>query len=207
MQITLDNIGKRYQKEWIFRNISTKLSSGNNYLIKGLNGSGKSTLLQVIAGNKVQTEGNIHFRENDVLLPRDSVFRKLSVATPYQELIEEFSLEETIEFHGKLKPFIKGLDTNNIIEISGLEKSADKKLSGFSSGMRQRVRLVLAVLSDVPLVFLDEPLSNLDKRSTDWYKELIEKYMQDRLFIVCSNENKDEFYFCNESIDIMQYKK
>jgi ABC-type multidrug transport system ATPase subunit len=78
-----------------------------------------------------------------------------------------------------------------------LESSADKELRNFSSGMKQRARLSLAILSDTPLLLLDEPSTNLDQNGVKWYQNLISEFAKEKLVIVCSNYNKEEYSFCD----------
>lgn len=206
MKISLENIGKRYNNEWIFRGVSTELASGQHCAILGSNGSGKSTLLQVINSNQSASEGSINYSIGSNTIPVEKVFKYASIATPYLELMEEFTMHEMLKFHASFKPYLKGVDIPTIIEILGLEKSKDKELKYFSSGMKQRVKLALAVLSDTPLVLLDEPTSNLDKNGIEWYCSLVEKYSKNRLFIVCSNQQKDEYFFCTQTIQVEDFK-
>lgn len=72
--------------------------------------------------------------------------------------------------------------------------------------MKQRVRLALAILSDTPILFLDEPTSNLDKKGIDWYNELIQKYTSNPIVIVCSNHQKHEYEFCKQQLLVEDYK-
>ena len=207
VNIILTNIGKRYNYEWIFRKLDYEFASQNNYVILGANGSGKSTLLQVIAGNLIASEGEIKYKNQGTnLIPEENIFRHLSFAAPYLELYDEFTLNESIEFQAKFKPFSKGLTTEQIIEITGLEKAKNKQLKFYSSGMKQRVRLALAVLSDTPLLLLDEPASNLDKKAIDWYQRLVNDCGQNRLIIVASNQVEYEYPFCNIQLDIEDFK-
>lgn len=206
MQIKLNNVGKRYNYEWIFRKVNYEFTSDNNYVILGGNGSGKSTLLQVITGNIMQSEGEVNYTISDSKIENETIFKHLSFAAPYLELFEEFTLAESIEFHAKFKPFYKELDTKKIIELTQLEKAKDKQLKQYSSGMKQRVRLALAILSDTPLLLLDEPTSNLDKKAIDWYQNLINNYSQNRLIFVCSNQQEYEYPFCNKQLFIEEYK-
>lgn len=209
MQIILDNIGKRYNYEWIFRKVNYEFSTENNYVILGSNGSGKSTLLQLIAGSSSASEGSIAYQPNykeTTLIPPEIIFNELSFAAPYLELFEEFTLSESIEFQAKFKPFQKQLDTNSIIQLTQLEKVKNKQLKQFSSGMKQRVKLALAILSDTPILLLDEPTSNLDRKATDWYQNLVADYGQNRLIIVCSNQLEYEYAFCNKQLHIEEYK-
>jgi ABC-type multidrug transport system ATPase subunit len=215
MNITLSNIGKRYNYEWIFRKVNTEFSSENNYVILGANGSGKSTLLQVIAGNLIPSEGSVAYQvqsiryQDDVLqknIEEENIYKHISYAAPYLDLFEEFTLTESIEFQAQFKPFYENLSAKEIISIAQLEKAKDKQLRYFSSGMKQRVRLALAVLCDSPLLLLDEPTSNLDKKAIDWYQQLVGNYSKNRLIIVASNQQEYEYPFCNKMIMVEDYK-
>jgi ABC-type multidrug transport system ATPase subunit len=206
MRIKLDTIGKRYNYEWIFRNVNYEFTSENNYVILGANGSGKSTLLQVIAGSLMSSDGTITYSLNQKNILAEDIYTQLSIATPYLELFDEFTLRESIEFQKQFKPFYENLDCKQIIELLQFEKSADKQLKYFSSGMKQRVRLALAIVSKTPLLLLDEPTSNLDKKGIDWYQQLINNYSNQRLIIVCSNQQEHEYTFCNKQLNIEDYK-
>lgn len=205
-QINLNNIGKRYNFEWIFRKVNYDFTSENNYVILGANGSGKSTLLQVIAGNLTHSEGEVQYQVAGSKYQEENIFKQLSYCAPYLDLFEEFTLTESIAFQEKFKPFQTGLDVKKIIELTGLEKSKDKQLKYYSSGMKQRIRLALAVLADTPLLLLDEPTSNLDKKAIDWYQKLVMDYSKNRLIIVASNQQEYEYPFCNKQLNIEEYK-
>lgn len=206
MNIRLSDIGKRYNYEWIFRKVTTEFSSENKYVILGANGSGKSTLLQVIAGNIIPSEGSISYKKNEKEIESDHIFKHVSIASPYLELFEEFTLEESIDFHSRFKPFRNGLSAKEIIAITELERSKDKQLKYYSSGMKQRVRLALAALSDTSVLLLDEPTSNLDKKAIDWYQQLISNNAQNRLVIVASNQIEYEYPFCNKELKVEDFK-
>lgn len=206
MQIKLTDIGKRYNYEWIFRNVNHEFTVGNNYVILGANGSGKSTLLQLISGSLLSSEGTISYHITNKNVAEEDIYKHVSIATPYLELYEEFTLNEAIDFQEKFKTFSNNLITKQIVELLELEKSADKQLKYFSSGMKQRVRLALAILSKTPLLLLDEPTSNLDKKAIEWYQNLILQYSNNRLIIVCSNQQEQEYLFCNKQLNIEDFK-
>lgn len=206
MQITLEKLGKRYNRDWIFRNLNCELNSDTSYAILGANGSGKSTLLQVIAGNQLPSEGKINYFLNQTSIAAEQIFHQISFAAPYLELIEEYTLTEIIQFQAHFKPFLNGLSTSEMIQIIGLERSKDKELKYYSSGMKQRVRLGLALLSNTRMVLLDEPTSNLDKKGIEWYSHLIHNYAKNRLLIVCSNHLVHEYEFCKEQLLMEDFK-
>ena len=206
MNIILSNIGKRFNRDWIFRKLDYSFESGKKYAILGNNGSGKSTLLQIISGSLTQSEGDIKYHNEDNIISPDLIFRKVTIASPYLELLEEFTLSEVIDFHFKFKNYLPGFTKSSIIEILGLEKVLNRKIRNFSSGMKQRVKLVFAILADVPIILLDEPCSNLDHQGMQWYRGLIEQYAQNRLVLVCSNHQAEEIDFCDFRLNILDYK-
>jgi ABC-type multidrug transport system ATPase subunit len=206
MNIRLHNIGKRYNYEWIFRHVDLELKTGEHRVILGGNGSGKSTLLQVIASNLIASEGELIYEVSEKKVPDEQLFRHLSFAAPYLELYEDFTLTEAIMFQARFKPFFTGLSVKEIIALSGLEKAKDKQLKYFSSGMKQRVKLTLAVLADTPLLLLDEPASNLDKQAVIWYQELVSSHSSNRLIIVASNQQENEYPFCRKEMNVEEYK-
>jgi len=205
MKIVLENISRRFNREWIFRKINYTFESGQSYAILGSNGSGKTTLLQVISGSLTPSEGNISYQAEHKNLDIELVFQQLSMAAPYMELIDEFTLQEHIDFHFRFKRFGYGFNTASIIELLGLEKSSNKLIKHFSSGMKQRTKLALAFCSDTPVLLLDEPVSNLDKDGISWYLDLVRQFTTDRLIIICSNQEQ-EYTHCKHRIEVADYK-
>ncbi len=206
MEVSFRNIGKRYRYEWIFRGVNFTFEAGKKYAILGPNGSGKSTLLKVLSGHLTPSKGKVDFLLGDEKLPIEEVYRKISYAAPYIDLIEEFTLTEAIKFHQKFKKFSNQLSPTDLIEILNFEKSKDKPVRFFSSGMKQRLKLVLAICSDSPLLLLDEPTTNLDTQGMNWYRDLIKEYGQNRSMIIASNVEAD-YDFCDETLSILDYKK
>ena len=205
MQIVLENLGRRFNKEWIFKGISHTFSQGQQYAILGPNGSGKSTLLSVLLGSLTPSEGKISYSNGKEILP-ENIFNYISLAAPYLDLIEEFTLQETIDFHFKFKNYQPGFDAATVLDLLALSKAEDKPLKYFSSGMKQRTKLALAFCTDTPILVLDEPTSNLDTQGTDWYLSLIEKFAKERLVLVGSNQLY-EYDFCKHRLSILDYKK
>jgi ABC-type multidrug transport system ATPase subunit len=204
MKITLIDAGKRFNRDWIFRHFHYEFIAGRTYAITGVNGSGKSTLLQAVAGAIGISEGRIEYVREGMITP-DQVFRHLSIAAPYLEVIEEMTAKEFLHFHASFKPLLAGWTVKDILSKVGLAGAADKQIRYYSSGMRQRVRLAQAIFSDTPLVLLDEPCTNLDMDGIGLYNQLIGDHCKGRLVIVSSNDVQ-EYAFCEEVINIMDYK-
>lgn len=202
MKITLQNLGKRYNREWIFRHIEYEFIVGKKYAITGSNGSGKSTLLQVIAGSLMHNEGSVEMH-NGQLLPNEQHYQYISIAAPYLELIEEMTALEMLRFHSTFKQLI--LPAAEILQIVNLQASANKQIRYYSSGMKQRLKLALAFFSKTPILLLDEPTTNLDEDGIALYHQLIKNYTTNKLVIVCSND-KQEYIFCEEVLEVGRYK-
>lgn len=205
MRIVIKGAGKRYNFEWILRDINITLSSPNAYAILGPNGSGKSTLIQLIAGNITPSEGSVEFQNAKGTLDEEEVFKAFSISAPYLELIEEFTAVEMIMFHSRFKPFRQGMGVQEVLEISRLQDDRNKEVRNFSSGMKQRLKLSLALLSDVQVILLDEPTTNLDRHGVDWYLDLMSRFAGDKLIVVASNQER-EYAFCGQHIDVAAFK-
>ncbi len=230
MKITLTDAGKRFNRDWIFRHVNYEFINGHAYAITGPNGSGKSTLLQVIAGSIASSEGVVDYKltvdssqvaENFENTDRPSansqqpsanrqispenIYQHLSIAAPYLEVVEEMTLIEFLQFHQNFKPFLPSINIEKIISLIGLQKSAQKQIRYYSSGMKQRVKLAQAIFSNTPVLLLDEPCTNLDVEGINLYQLLIKDYCKNRLVIVSSNDVQ-EYSFCEEKIDILSFK-
>jgi ABC-type multidrug transport system ATPase subunit len=206
MTIQLIDIGKRFNSEWIFRHVNHVFQPASVTAILGPNGSGKSTLLQCAAGYIVPSEGKLEYHHQNTAIEVESIFRHLAIASPYLQLNESLTLKEVIELQSKFKAFSNNLSVSEIIELSGLQNAANKPLKNFSSGMKQRTRLTLAILSRSEILLLDEPLSNLDKAGENWYLNLMEKYATGKTTIICSNHHPAEIAPATLSLEINQFK-
>ncbi len=206
MNIILNNTGKRYNREWIFRNLNYNFSFGSSYAITGANGSGKSTLLQIIAGASLHSEGVVEWTETpgtQKKMAAETAYLQIAFAAPYLELIEEFTANEMLAFHAKFKPLTK--NTAAILQTAGLYKAANKQIRYYSSGMKQRLKLAQAFFSNTPVLLLDEPTTNLDEEGIALYEQLIQNHTAGRLVIVSSND-KREYAHCRQTIYMQDYK-
>lgn len=203
--INLQKIGKRFNRQWIFRNLSYSFFSGNAYAITGYNGSGKSTLLQIIAGLMEKSEGEIEVLLDEKKVADENRFQLLSFSAPYMDLIEEFTLIEYLSFHFSMKRPLPEWTIESIIKKIDLWEARNKQIRQFSSGMKQRAKLGQAFFTDAPILLLDEPTANFDVQGISLYLQLIREFTDGRLVIICSNDEK-EIEFCNHRINLSAYK-
>ena len=205
MKIELQGVGKRYKLEWILRGIDLSVPPQSQVAITGPNGSGKSTLMKMLSGYLSPSKGRIHFTLDAQQVGESELYRHLAYAAPYIDLIEELTLTEAIRFHQRFKPLLPGMDEDATYQLLGFKKAKRKQIRHFSSGMKQRLKLALALCSDTPLLLLDEPTTNLDTEGIQWYRSLIDRFAQNRTLIIASNVDVD-FDFCEQRVDILAYK-
>lgn len=206
MTISLSDAGKRYNRDWIFRHVNYRFSTGHSYAITGPNGSGKSTLLQALSGALLLNEGTCEWADETGTLDPETVYSRVSICAPYLELIEEMTAREFLDFHRQFKPLLAGTGTEQILTELGLEKAMNKQIRYFSSGMKQRMKLAQCIFSDTRFVLLDEPCTNLDAAGIRLYHSLIEKYCAERLVLVSSND-ETEYGWCSDEISLGDYKQ
>jgi ABC-type multidrug transport system ATPase subunit len=216
--IITQNLGKKFRNEWIFRKVNLELISGQNYTFTGANGSGKSTLLQVLAGFIPMNEGSLSYglramsdeqkklkAQSSQLIADDDFYQHVVMASPYLELVEEFTLSELVAFHINFKPFRSNLSINEFIDFIELPKAKNKAVKYFSSGMKQRLKLGLAFWSDCGIIMLDEPTANLDADATRWYLDNVQNFAQNRLLLIASNQ-PNEYEFCQNIFKMADFK-
>lgn len=199
MKICLNNISKRYQQNWIFKDLTLEIQDGSSLAILGNNGSGKSSLLRIIASMQSATKGTITYTHQQEQIEPNAIYSMLSYAAVGMQLIEEFTLSELLTFHFSFKKSINQLRVEEIISILDMKNVQSKLVGDFSSGMKQRVKLAQAIFTDAPLLLLDEPCSNLDKHGIAQYHEWIATYQNNRTIIVASND-VNEYSFCKQQI-------
>ena len=204
MKILAEHVEKKFRQELVINNFNYTFEAGNSYALTGPNGSGKSTLLKILSQYSLPTQGTIEFIQNELTIPSDEAFRYTSFAAPYTELIEEFSPIELIDFLRKSHFLPEQFDIEAFEAYAELKTSRTKLIKNFSSGMRQKVKLSLAMASQRPILFLDEPTSNLDGKAKNWFEKTL-KTQQNKLIILASNE-PEEIKQCNHTLSILDFK-
>ncbi len=198
--LILKDLQKKFGKQHILQGISHTFESGSKTVILGSNGSGKSTLVKILSGALEATENPPVFHHHSKEIPATDLGQYCTLAAPYLGLNPMFTLAETLDFHQKFCPFMDGFSFEQWIDEAGLSAHKNKRLNTYSSGMLQRVRLLLAIPSDRPILLLDEPTSNLDTSGIALYKALIQEYALDKTVIVASNYVSHEYEFSTEEL-------
>jgi len=204
--IDCSNVGKRYMFEWVIRSFDYSFRSGQCYAIKGPNGSGKSTLLKMLSGHATPSQGSIIFGNNSKVIPISDVFNYVTYAAPYIELIDELTVNELIHLHHGLRPVDNLIEVVDLIASLPFKGMLDKKIGELSSGMKQRIKLILAIKTNTSIILLDEPGTNLDDVGKRWFEELLRPKIYDHIVIIASNDESD-LSLANHSLLVTDYKE
>ena len=201
MELSIQKLSKAFNQKSVFRDLTFTVRSGSRFAIRGHNGSGKSTLLKILSGATLPSSGEIHYRLRDHQITGDQVYRYVHFVAPYNTVIEELNVEELFLMHKKLG-LLKGYPhVKDWLDHLEYGFQMDKPIKTFSSRMKQRIKLGLALLDDRPLLLLDEPCSNLDAAGKQWFFNTAAAIEPWQTIIIASNEAA-EIDFCVDSIRV-----
>ena len=205
-KLLFNEVTKTFGRRLIFKNINREFESGNIYGFSCRNGSGKSTLIKIASGIISPTKGSIRHVLNGTEIIPEKLHNHIGFVSPYLVLYDEFTAEENL-FHISR---IRGTEFNKdradyLLDEFDLLKRKNDYLKGYSSGMKQRMKFIFALLHNPELLFFDEPTSNLDDAGKEKVYEIAENAGKDKLVIIASNERGD-LNLCSEILDIEKFK-
>ena len=205
MDLLAEHISKLRGRQWVIRNFSYRFLPDKVYGVAGSNGSGKSTLLQLLSSFLEPSEGNCFLLNRKEKKTAQEGVGFFAVAAPYLPLIPHFSIREWTRFHAKCKGWSHGAKTEDLIQLTGLAQHSNKPIQALSSGMKQRIQILTALASDSSFIFLDEPTSNLDEKSKQWFMDQLRLFKSGKGVIIASNESFD-LALCEHIIEVKNYK-
>lgn len=199
-------VNKSFGRRLIFNDLQFKFDKAGIYGISGPNGSGKSTLVKIIAGILGPSKGKIIHKNNDKEIVEEQLHNHIGFVSPYLVLYEEFSTYENL----KLFADIRGVTLNKervdyLLNKFLLFKRKDDLLKTYSSGMKQRVKYIFALMHSPQLIILDEPTSNLDDEGKNSVYEIVKEEGKKNIVLIASNE-KTDLDLCREIIYLEKFK-
>lgn len=196
--LRVKNLAKRYNDQWVFKSIELTVHASEKVAILGANGSGKTTLMKILAGFVYPTSGEILWNEGENKIESP----EFSYSSPYIDLFEHLSVMEHVAFHFKQKQVLNDLALSEILELGNLAYYRDSRISQLSSGLRQRLKNILAIFSQTEVLFLDEPCSNLDDENVLLYQKLVQDYAKGRMVFIASNNPMEYELLCTKEYKI-----
>lgn len=177
MVLSAENLSKTYPGGVkAVDHIRFSLNRGEIFGFLGPNGAGKTTTVKLLAGMLRPTEGNCRVLDLDPARDPEKLHRQVGIVTEHAQMYDHLSAMENLNFYGT----VFGLNRADckqraeyLLRRLGLEDARDRKLSTYSTGMRQRLSLARALMHSPEILFLDEPTSGLDPESAQNVNALI----------------------------------
>lgn len=186
--ITFENVSKKYMSKAALRDIDLQLDKGKIIGLIGENGSGKSTTLKLIAGLAYPTKGKITVNGNEV---NRQISRQVSYLSELDEYYNFYNVEKTIDFYASQFEDFNKERALEILRFMNLDPNA--KLKHLSKGNRGRLKIVLTLAREVPIILMDEPLSGLDPMVRDSIVKGLISYidLENQVVIITTHEIKE----------------
>lgn len=195
--IKASSVSKKYTGRTLFKDISLSIKACESLAITGHNGSGKSTLLKILSGISRPDKGSVQFTDSDSCISSEDLYKYIGFSSPEINPYDELTGYENIAFALKDKtPF-----PEKLIADFNLTDHINKRVKLYSTGMKQRLKLILALSRDPVALFLDEPGSNLDTDGKKIMRTVINKKKKDMIIIIATNE-ADEANLCSRVISL-----
>lgn len=205
LNISCNNLSKSFSGKTIFKDLNFELKDGESVSVTGRNGSGKSTLIKIIANLIRPSKGNISFKSADTEIPDENRFMVTGLLSPYLNLYDELTASENLAFFMKMRNgSVNNELVNDLLGRTGLLKKKNELVRNYSSGMKQKLKLIFAVMNEPSLLMLDEPRTNLDKEGIDLVKLVCAEQRQKGILIIATND-EDDLELCEKNINIENY--
>jgi heme exporter protein A len=199
-------ISKNFGRRVIFKDLTFQFNINGVYGISGPNGSGKSTLIKIMAGINSPSSGKINHRSDKNEIIPEKLHNYLGFVSPYLVLYEEFSAWENLEQFSKIRDVNFNKEKiESLLNDFLLYDRRDDLVKTYSSGMKQRMKFIFALMHSPDLILLDEPTSNLDDEGKETVYRIIRKEAEENIVVVASNE-KSDLALCRETIRLGNYK-
>lgn len=190
--LTIDNLSySTKSKKKVLDRVSLQCAPGNIYSILGLNGSGKTTLLKVLMGLWPQTSGTICWMEQELrTLSRKELSRILSMVPQHSPVLFDYTVEQIVLMgtysSGSFNSDAKLQETLSLVNALPFQH---RLITQLSTGERQRVFIARALISDSPVLLLDEPTTGLDiRQQAEIWKLLDHLRNQGKLILMTSHD-------------------
>ncbi|MDD6339954.1 MAG: ATP-binding cassette domain-containing protein [Butyrivibrio sp.] len=187
--LSLENVKKSYKKHTALNNINCVFKPGI-YGILGPNGAGKSTLMGIITTGITDYEGKVFYNEKDIKKLGNSYRKNIAYVPQQQKLYEELTGIQFLAYFAALKGLSNKeakISINNALDVVNLTDCANKRISSYSGGMKQRLLIAQALLTDFDILLLDEPTVGLDPEERNNLKEYLRKIAGSKTILLASH--------------------
>ncbi len=204
--VEANELNKTFGRRLIFNGINFRYDESGVFGISGPNGSGKSTLVKIIAGLISPTKGKIIHKNSDNEIIPEKLHNHIGFVSPYLVLFEEFTAWENLNICSKIRDTNLDKDyAKDLLNRFLLYNRKDDLVKTYSSGMKQRMKFIFALIHHPELLIFDEPTSNLDDEGKNSVYGIIKDKSKESIIIIASNDKAD-LDLCPEILDLKTYK-
>ena len=201
-----ENITKSFGRRLIFKNINFEINNAGTLGISGANGAGKSTLVKIVAGINSPSTGKVIHKYNNKEITFEKLHNFIGFVSPYLVLYEEFSAWENLNLFAEIRNVAFNKEKiEYLFNLFLLFNRKDDLVKTYSSGMKQRLKFIFALMHSPQLIILDEPTSNLDNEGKECVYKIVEKESYENIVLIASNE-KSDLQTCNKIIKLEDFK-
>jgi ABC-2 type transport system ATP-binding protein len=209
--IKVENLSRQYGTLWAVKDLSFEIADGEVYGLLGPNGAGKSTTVKIMVGMLAATTGEITINGLNIKTDGNAIKANLGYVPESCALYENLTGREHLEMVCNLHHLpVEGIEpqVTRLIELLDLKDAADKRIAGYSKGMKQKLLLAGGIIHNPRVLILDEPLSGLDANAQSLFRELIKEFARDnRIVIFCSHVLEVVERICDQLLIIDHGKK
>ena len=206
-RLRVDDLGRRFGRRVLFRQMAFTLEGGRSLAITGANGSGKSTLLRILAGVLSPSKGTVSLEVDGHAVPREERALRTGLVAPYLNVYDGFTARENLDFLARARRLPRAaVRIATALEHVDLAERADDLVGTYSSGMKQRVKYAAALLAEPPLLLLDEPSSNLDAAGVAMVERVMTHQKAVGCLLVVATNLPAEAARCDEVLRIEDFR-
>ena len=208
--IIIKDLVKKFEDITAVDNLSLEIMEGELFSLLGPNGAGKTTTINILNGVMKPTKGTAIIAGFDVTKNIDEIKKIIGVCPQEAAVFKFLNARENIELFGNLhsvskKELEKRMDT--LLELLGLEEASKRKAGGYSGGMLRKLNLIIALISDPKIAFLDEPTVGMDARARRKTWEFIGSLKEKNKTIILTTHYIEEAEALSDRVGIIDYGK
>jgi len=210
LAIQTEALTKRFNSFTAVDHVNLAVNRGEIYGFLGPNGAGKTTAIRMLCTLLTPSSGSARVAGYDILHQPTEVRKKIGLVSEKLIMYPRLTASENLMFFGSLYEINQNSmrkRVDELLDMVQLTAFKDKPVGGYSSGMRQRLNVIRALLHDPEIIFLDEPTTALDPQSTRFVRDLIKELKEMGHTIVLTTHIMEEADELSDRISIIDHGK
>ena len=208
--IELNNLTKKFGDFTAVDNLSLEVKEGEIFGFLGPNGAGKSTTIRMLCTLAVPTSGTAKIAGYDLIEDSSKVRENIGLVAEKMIMYDTLTAAENLRFFGKLYAIPKQKREEKIdelLELVDMKEWKHTQISKFSTGMKQRINVIRALLPEPKIIFMDEPTLGLDPQTTVSIREIIRDINKDGVTVILTTHAMTEAEALSDRIAIIDHGK